>query len=110
MSRVSFRREKSGATCEASAVLQERGTDGEPERHGLAGGRLGGVLGDALGQHAQLAGVTDVFRIVVGLGIEVGEVGKQQHDEHDQCDEQHDDLRAAARAGLRPARRAARRR
>lgn len=68
------------------------------ERRGLAGRRFGGVLGDALGQHPQLAGVADVLLVVGGLGVQVREVGEQQHDEHDQCDEQHDDLRATAGA------------
>ncbi len=67
------------------------------ECRGLAGGGFGGVLGDALGQHAQLAGVADVLLVVGGLGVEIREIGEQQHDEHDQCDKQHDDLRTAAR-------------
>ena len=54
------------------------------ERQGLAGRRFGGVLGDALGQHAQLAGVADVLFVVVGLGIEVREVGEQQDDRQDE--------------------------
>ena len=68
------------------------------ERGSLAGGGFGGVLGDALREHAQLTGVADVLFVVVRLGVEVSEVGEQQHDEHDQCDEQHDDLRATARS------------
>ncbi|MNI33060.1 hypothetical protein D3C73_869880 [compost metagenome] len=67
------------------------------ERGSLAGGGFGGVLGDALGQHAQFAGVADVLFVVGRLGVEVREVGEQQHDEDDQRDEQHDNLRPAAR-------------
>ncbi len=70
------------------------------ERGGLAGSGLGGVFGDALRQHAQLTGVADVLLVIGGLGVEVREVGEQQHDEHDQRDKQHDDLRAATRRGL----------
>jgi len=67
------------------------------ERSGLAGGRFGGILGNALGQHAQLTGVANVLFVVSGLGIEVREIGEQQHDEDNQCDEQHDDLRPTPR-------------
>ncbi|MNM62514.1 hypothetical protein D3C81_738500 [compost metagenome] len=67
------------------------------ECRSLAGGGFGGVLGNALRQHAQLAGVTDVLFVVGGLGVEVREVGEQQHDENDQRDEQRDDLRTTAR-------------
>ena len=70
------------------------------ERRRFPGSGLGGVLGNALGQHAQLTGVADVLFVVGGLGVEVREVGEQQHDEHDQGDKQHDDLRTAARSGL----------
>ncbi len=62
------------------------------ERRRLAGRRFGGVLGNALGQHAQLTCVGDVLFVVRGLGVEVREVGEQQHDEDDQRDEQRDDL------------------
>ncbi|MCY1413176.1 hypothetical protein D9M71_286020 [compost metagenome] len=64
---------------------------------GLARRRLGGVLGDPLRQHAQLAGVADVLLVVVRLGVEVGEVGEQQHDRHDQDHEEPGDQRTAAR-------------
>ncbi len=67
------------------------------ERGRLAGGGFGGVLGDTLGQHAQFASVADVLFVVDSLGVEVREVGEQQHDEDDQRDEQHDNLRPAAR-------------
>ncbi|MNE78856.1 hypothetical protein D3C80_1752980 [compost metagenome] len=64
---------------------------------GSTGGRFGGVLGNTLRQNPQLTGVADVFRIVVGLRIDVGEVGEQQHDGDDQDDKQPGDQRTAAR-------------
>ena len=48
------------------------------ERGGLAGRGFGGVLGDALGEHTQLTGMTDVLFVIGGLGVEVREVGEQQ--------------------------------
>ena len=42
--------------------------------------RLAGVLGDALGKHAQLAGMADVLLVVDRLGVEIGEDGEQQND------------------------------
>lgn len=66
------------------------------ERLGFAGGRFRGVLGDALGQHAQLTGMPDVLLVVVRLSIEVREVGEQQHDENNQRDEQQNNLRPAS--------------
>jgi len=85
----------------AALLLQEhanvaQGADICVEKRIPAGGGFGGVLGDTLGQHPQLAGVADVLLVVGGLGVEVREVGEQQHDEHDQRNKQHDDLRAAA--------------
>ena len=71
--------------------------DQQFECRGFAGSGLGGVFGDTLGQHPQLARVADVLLVVVGLGIEVSKVGEQQHDEHDQGDKKHDDLRTTAR-------------
>ena len=71
--------------------------DQQLECGGFAGSGFGGVLGNALGQHPQLARMADVLLVVVGLGIEVRKVGEQQHDEHDQGDKQHDDLRTTAR-------------
>ena len=68
------------------------------ERRGFAGSRFGGVLGNTLGQHAQFTGMADVLLVVGGLGVEVGKVGEQQHDEHDQRDEQRNDLRTTARS------------
>ncbi|MOA47886.1 hypothetical protein D3C78_1705640 [compost metagenome] len=41
--------------------------------------------------------MADVLFVIGGLGVEVSEVGEQQHDEDDQRDEQHDDLRTTAR-------------
>ncbi|MNF74588.1 hypothetical protein D3C84_566270 [compost metagenome] len=66
------------------------------ERGGLARGGFRGILGDTLGQHPQFAGMADVLFVVGGLRVEVGEVGEQQHDEHNQRDEQRNDLRATA--------------
>ncbi|MNZ58873.1 hypothetical protein D3C78_768910 [compost metagenome] len=70
----------------------------QAKRPRLARCRLGGVLGNALGQHPQLTGVADVLFVVIGLGVEVGEVGEQQDDRQDQHDEQRRDPGAAARA------------
>src|SRR5690606_41482993 len=68
----------------------------QPEGFGSTGRRFSGVLGDTLGQYAQLTGVTDVLGIVVGLGVDVGEVREQQHDGNDKHDEQRCDQRTAA--------------
>ncbi|MOA54122.1 hypothetical protein D3C78_1776880 [compost metagenome] len=40
--------------------------------------------------------MADVFLVVVRLGVEVGEVGEQQHDGDDQDDEQSGDQRVTA--------------
>ncbi|MNZ66937.1 hypothetical protein D3C78_851700 [compost metagenome] len=63
---------------------------------GLARRRLDGVLGDPLGQQAQLTGVSDVLLVVFGLLVEVRKVGKQQHHRHDQDGEKTTDQTAAA--------------
>ena len=83
-----------GRTMTAEIIAR---IDQQLECGGFAGSGFGGVLGNALGQHPQLARVADVLLVVVGLGIEVRKVGEQQHDEHDQGDKQHDDLRTTAR-------------
>ena len=69
----------------------------QPERSGFTGSGFSGVFGDTLRKHPQLARMADVLLVVVGLGIEVSKVGEQQHDEHDQGDKKHDDLRTTAR-------------
>ncbi|MNZ50599.1 hypothetical protein D3C78_683900 [compost metagenome] len=66
---------------------------------GLARRGLAGVLGDTLGEHAQLAGVADVFLVVVRLGVEVREVREQQHDGNDQDHEESGDQRRTAHPG-----------
>ncbi len=66
------------------------------ERLGFAGSRFGGVFRDALRQDAQLTGMPDVLFVVVGLSVEVGEVGEQQHDENDKRHEQQNNLRPAS--------------
>src|SRR3546814_15186649 len=50
------------------------------ERLLRAGRRFHGILGDLLGQSAQLSCVSDVFVIVIGLSVAVHEVREQQHD------------------------------
>ena len=62
----------------------------------LAGRRFGGRFRDPLRQYAQFAGVTDVLLVVAGLGVEVREVGEQQHDGNDQDNKESRDQRVAA--------------
>ncbi|MNG41217.1 hypothetical protein D3C84_1302520 [compost metagenome] len=42
--------------------------------------------------------MADVLLVVIGLGVEIGEIGEQQNDRQDQHDEQRRDPGAAARA------------
>ncbi len=58
--------------------------------------RFHGVLGDLLGQYAQLSSVSDVLVIVIRLRIHVREVREQQYDRDDQHDKQTGDQRIAA--------------
>ena len=69
----------------------------QSKRFGRTGCRFRGVFCDTLGQYAQLTGVTDVLRVVVGLSVDVGEVGEQQHDRNDQDNKQPCDQCATAR-------------
>src|SRR3546814_5111154 len=55
------------------------------------------MLGELLGQYAQLYCVMDVFVIVIGLSVDVREVREQQHDRYDQHDKQTGGQRIAAR-------------
>ncbi|MNF84232.1 hypothetical protein D3C76_936880 [compost metagenome] len=65
----------------------------------LARRGLAGVLGDTLGEHAQLTGVADVLLVIVRLGVEVREVREQQHDGDDQDHEESGDQRRTAHPG-----------
>ncbi|MNE03452.1 hypothetical protein D3C80_959550 [compost metagenome] len=76
----------------------------QSERLGLARRRLDGVLRDTLRQQAQLAGMADVLLVMLGLLVEVCEVGKQQHHRNDQDGKQPADQSAAAHAGEQIAR------
>ncbi len=53
-----------------------------------AGCRFHGVLGDLLGQYAELSRVSDVLVIVIRLRVDVREVREQQNDRNDQYDKQ----------------------
>jgi hypothetical protein len=69
----------------------------QTERFSLASRRFGGVFRDPLGQYAKLTSVADVLCVVVRLGVDVGEVGEQQHDRNNQDNEQSSNQCATTR-------------